>query len=206
MKIKTYIASIAIITFCFAMSLIVFGYTLTVKDKENRLLQDDINRLEIDLADRENEIYELMLDLKTTEKSLAETSHQNEVLASKLNEIEENDKDIELEYIGEYKCTAYCCERYAHICGTGTGKTATGVYMQPDVTVAVTDLKTFSYGTVIYIEDVGIRIVQDTGGFPKNQIDCAVDTHSHASHWEGQGKHKVYIIHIGDADEKEEKK
>jgi len=59
--------------------------------------------------------------------------------------------------------------------------------------VAVTDLNKMPYGTVLYIEDVGIRIVQDTGGFPKNQIDVAVKTHDEAVKWE-TSKHKVWII------------
>lgn len=32
----------------------------------------------------------------------------------------------EYQYAGECVLTAYCCEKYKHICGTGTGLTATG--------------------------------------------------------------------------------
>ena len=124
----------------------------------------------------------------STRLTLSETSQ-------KLYELEQS-KEIGLKYIGEYKCTAYCCEKYPHICGTGSGKTATGTPVIADVTVAVTDLNNMPYGTIIYIEDVGVRIVQDTGSFPKSQIDVAVDTHKNALNWKGQGKHKVYVLDL----------
>ena len=122
---------------------------------------------------------------------MTKTSGELSILTDELR----NHKDVELQYIGEYKCTAYCCEKYPHICG-GSGKTASGQPIQANVSVAVTDLNKMPYGTVIYIEDVGIRIVQDTGGFPKNQIDVAVATHTEAVNWAGQGKHRVYIMSI----------
>lgn len=196
MKIKTYIVSIAIITFCFAMGLIVFGYALTVKDKENRLLRDDVNRLELDLAERENEIYELSLEIASTNRTLADTAFALDNAILELEEAKKAGDILHLDYVGTFNCTAYCCEKYPHICGTGSGKTASGAPVTADVSVAVGDLEMFPYGTIIYIEDVGIRIVQDTGSFNPSKIDVAVDTHKHASNWEGQGRHKVYIISI----------
>jgi len=98
---------------------------------------------------------------------------------------------LQYEYIGEYTVTAYCCEKYPHICGGG--KTASGTDPIPNLTCAVTDLKTFPYGTIIYIENVGIRIVQDTGGFHSNKIDVAVETHEEAVRWQNK-KRKVWII------------
>lgn len=161
--------------------------------KEKELLLQENARLEIYLNHAENEIYELNTELKCTEKSLSETAQALDLLA----EQKANEKEINLNYVGEYTCTAYCCEKYPHICGGG-GRTASGAPVTANVSVAVTDLKTFPYGTVIYIEDVGIRIVQDTGKFSKNKIDCAVDTHKHAANWEGQGKHRVYILEVAD--------
>ena len=50
-------------------------------------------------------------------------------------------------------------------------------------------------GTVFYIEDVGIRVVQDTGaGCPENHIDVAVSAHSEALSWQGYGTHNVWIL------------
>jgi len=183
--------------------IILVGAILTAFLIDTLIINQDLNKsyeeslaknteLEIALADSETEITELQNELRTTNKLLAETAEELE--QSKVNQLETG---LQLNYVGEYTCTAYCCEKYPHICGTGSGKTASGAPATPDVTVAVTDLQTFPYGTVIYIEDVGVRVVQDTGNFGKSKIDVAVDTHKHATNWEGQGKHKVYIIKFG---------
>lgn len=52
------------------------------------------------------------------------------------------------------------------------------------------------YGTVIYIEDVGIRIVQDRGNAVQgNHLDVAVSgSHEDALNWDGYGEHQVWII------------
>lgn len=94
-----------------------------------------------------------------------------------------------------FKCTAYCTEKWSHICGTGTGITASGQPIQAGVTVAA-DQTLLPYGTVIYIEDVGIRIVQDKGaGVQGNHIDVAVSgSHEDALKWTGYGEHRVWII------------
>lgn len=165
-------------------------------EKRNNILAKDNEQLLLDLADRDNQIYELNLEIKTTNKALAETSLTLDSVAKELENAKIDGELIDLDYAGTFTCTAYCCEKRPHICGTGSGKTASGAPVTADVSCAVADLELFPYGTIIYIEDVGIRIVQDTGSFKPNKIDCAVDTHKHASNWEGQGKHKVYIINI----------
>lgn len=103
--------------------------------------------------------------------------------------------NIRLEYAGMFLCTAYCTEKRQHICGTGTGITASGQPIQADVTVAA-DQTLLPYGTVIYIEDVGIRIVQDKGnGVQGNHLDVAVSgSHEDALKWTGYGEHRVWII------------
>lgn len=104
------------------------------------------------------------------------------------------DGKIYLEEAGTFMCTAYCTEQYQHICGEGHGITASGQPIQEDVTVAA-DQTLLPYGTVIYIEDVGIRIVQDRGaGVQGNHLDVAVDTHENALAWSGYGEHRVWII------------
>ena len=163
---------------------------------ERDLLAQEKADLEVELAEKDNEIYRLNLELASTEKTLADTAYELDLLANK--DIE----DLHLEFAGEYACTAYCCETYPHICGTGSGKTASGVPITPDVTVAVNDTNKFPFGTILYIEDVGIRIVQDTGPCEGKKIDCAVDTHNNALRWSGSGKHKVWIVKRGDKDEK----
>jgi len=97
-------------------------------------------------------------------------------------------------YAGEFLCTAYCCEKYKHICGEGAGITASGAVVTAGTTVAA-DTSKFPFGTVLYIEDIGYRTVQDKGSAIKgNHLDVAVDTHSNALSWSGYGKHNVWIV------------
>lgn len=104
------------------------------------------------------------------------------------------DGKIYLEEAGTFMCTAYCTEQYQHICGEGRGITASGKPIQADVTVAA-DQTLLPYGTVLYIEGVGIRIVQDKGaGVQGYHLDVAVETHENALAWSGYGEHRVWII------------
>ena len=105
--------------------------------------------------------------------------------------------DLSLTYIGAFSCTAYCAEEYPHICGEGHGITSSGAKVQPGVTVAA-DTSVLPYGTVVYIEGVGLRVVQDTGGAVKgNKLDVAVNTHAEALSWSGWGSRRVWIISGG---------
>jgi 3D (Asp-Asp-Asp) domain-containing protein len=105
------------------------------------------------------------------------------------------DQKLLVEDAGEFLCTSYCTEQYEHICGTGTGITASGAPVEAGVTVAA-DPDIFQFGTVLYIEDVGVRIVQDRGSdIQGKHLDVAVPgSHKDALNWEGYGKHHVWII------------
>lgn len=106
--------------------------------------------------------------------------------------------NIQLTYAGSFSCTAYCAEEYTHICGEGHGITSSGAKVQPGVTVAA-DTSILPYGTVVYIEDVGLRVVQDTGSaVVGNELDIAVKTHEEALSWSEWGSHRVWIISGGD--------
>lgn len=81
-------------------------------------------------------------------------------------------------YLGECTLTAYCCEKYQHICGTGTGITASGLPVQPGL-VAV-DPSVIPLGSTVIIDGVSY-IAADTGGAIKgNKIDIAFETHEEA--------------------------
>lgn len=109
--------------------------------------------------------------------------------------------DLTLTYAGSFSCMAYCAEEYAHICGEGHGITSSGAKVHPGVTVAA-DTSILPYGTVVYIEGVGLRVVQDTGSaVVGNKLDVAVNTHAEALSWSGWGSHRVWIVTAGgDAD------
>ncbi len=96
-------------------------------------------------------------------------------------------------YAGEFHNTAYCCEVYPHICG-GNGITASGTIPTPGLTCAA-DWEVFPPGTWLYIEDVGIRRVEDSGSAIIGKcLDIAVDTHRNALAWGGFGTHSVWVL------------
>lgn len=85
----------------------------------------------------------------------------------------------------KYIITAYChCSK---CCGKTNGITASGVKATEGVTVAMDKLMPF--GTKIYIDGVGERIVQDRGGAIKgNRIDLYFDSHQEALNFGRQTK------------------
>lgn len=97
-------------------------------------------------------------------------------------------------YAGEFLCTAYCTEKYQHICGTGDGITASGAPVTAGLTVAADE--SLPFGTVLYIEGIGVRVVQDRGAaIQGNKLDVAVSgSHEDALNWDGYGEHRVWII------------
>ena len=90
-----------------------------------------------------------------------------------------------LTYKGVYKITAYCpCKK---CCGKSDGITASGEKAIEGITVAMD--KSIPFGTKIYIDGVGERIVQDRGGAIKgNRIDLYFDSHQEALNFGRQTK------------------
>lgn len=89
-----------------------------------------------------------------------------------------------------YVITAYCA--CIKCCGKTDGITASGVKAVEGVTVA-TD-SSISFGTKVYIDGVGERIVQDRGGAIKgNRIDLYFSDHQSALNFGRQIK-EVKII------------
>ena len=80
--------------------------------------------------------------------------------------------------------THYCVERYPHICGNGTGLTASGREAEPGVSVAV-DPRVIPLGSEVMV-DYGDGVIHyyradDTGGAVKGaKIDVCVETHEGA--------------------------
>ena len=92
------------------------------------------------------------------------------------------------EYLGTYTLYAYCpC---VACCGKDNGITASGTIATQGRTVAA-DLP---FGTVIYIDGVGERVVEDRGGGIKgNKIDVFMDSHAAALQF-GVRKAEVWRI------------
>lgn len=126
-----------------------------------------------------------------------ETIEQLQTEVEQLTDTIAADQSIALTYAGSFSCTAYCAEEYVHICGEGHGITSSGAKVQPGVTVAA-DTSILPYGTVVYIEGVGLRVVQDTGSaVVGNKLDVAVNTHAEALSWSGWGSRRVWIVSGG---------
>ena len=99
-------------------------------------------------------------------------------------------------YAGEYTIVAYCVEQYPHICG-GNPTTANGEPVTPGVTVAA-DPAVLPLGTRVYIDGIGDRVVQDTGGaIHGSKIDLAVESHAEAVEWGVQHKEVWVIVECG---------
>ena len=95
------------------------------------------------------------------------------------------------EYIGECRLTAYCCEPYAHVCGTGDGLTATGIPVTPGI--AAVNPAVIPLGSTLIID--GQRyLAADVGGAVAGQtVDIAVATHQEAVEF-GVQRAPVWIV------------
>lgn len=92
----------------------------------------------------------------------------------------EESTESNMTYLGAYYVTGYCA--------TGNA-TSSGVMPQVGVTAACNSLPS---GTVIYIEGIGTRVIQDTGGMGKSTIDVFVSSTSEA--YALTGSYNVYLV------------
>ena len=87
--------------------------------------------------------------------------------------IEEEHSNIQIAYLGKFTLTYYSKEQFP-------SATYTGVMPQAGITVAV-DPNLIPLGSQLYINGLGVRYAQDTGGKIKgNNIDVFVDTTAEA--------------------------
>lgn len=127
---------------------------------------------------REAAQYLIMLLALLTIQRPATAPHQMEPMAEAVPQ---------MAYAGEYTIVAYCVEQHPHICG-GNPTTKSGEPVSPGVTVAA-DPAVLPLGSRIYIEGIGERVVQDTGGAIRGQkIDLAVESHQEAVGWGVQSR------------------
>lgn len=121
-------------------------------------------------------------------EAIAEKDYSSKDAASDNTVLSDPDNKV---YLGTFKVTAYCdCV----ICqGSWVGNTAMGFPPTVGVTVAV-DTDVIALGTTIYLDGLGLRVAQDTGGgVGGNTIDVFMDTHEEALAW-GIRYVDVYII------------
>ena len=104
-----------------------------------------------------------------------ETKTENELIEAALLARSHKLEDVTI--------TFYCCEARPHICGTGTGITASGRRVTPYVSCAV-DPDVIPLGSTVMLEYNGEMVylrADDTGGsINGNRLDIAVRGHSEA--------------------------
>lgn len=124
------------------------------------------------------------VDLQIAQDGLAAQIENNIFLQNSLEQDNQTLQDLksseyEFVYLGAYKLTYYCDERYNHICG-GSGITASGRPTTVGSTIGVNP-KEIPYGSMVYIEGLGFRSADDTGsGIGTKHIDVLVSGHQEA--------------------------
>lgn len=117
--------------------------------------------LEMELIHLQRERDALRQEIDITRALLAETlrlRQENEDLARRMQEF------LDTWQIAEFEATAYTLE-----CGNGDGYTATMTIPQPEHTIAV-DPSVIPLGSRVWIEGLGWRTAEDTGGAIKGNI------------------------------------
>ena len=134
---------------------------------------DETEEMLIAEIERSNTLSE---SLKLTQEELDAINSELESANTTISDLKST--EYELAYMGNFRYTYYCDERYEHICGYGMGLTASGKPTEVGWTVAA-DTSVLPMGSIIYIEGIGFREVMDRGGGVKgNHIDILMTTHN----------------------------
>ncbi len=197
---KEYATKLIFLCFGITLLLIVLLFGLSRSFQTSALENDEMLDLQQDALMREEalstEVQELERELLQATEENVDLSLENEDLNNATFSLLDS---FELVYMGEFYATSYCAEEYPHICG-GNGITASGTKPTPGITVA-SDWDVLAPGTWIYIEDVGLRRVEDSGSaILGNRLDVIVDTHENALRWPLQGEHKVWVLNMSDVE------
>lgn len=131
---------------------------------------------------------EEILENTIVEEEIIETSPEGET------ELEQENIDMNLEYLGIYTLTAYCsCEE---CCGKSDGITASGVKARPNHTIAAPS--EFAFGTKLMINGIEYTVEDRGGAIKDNRIDVYFDSHQEAINFGKQKNIDVYRISEAD--------
>ena len=156
-----------------------FGAEKTIETlkSDNELAYEQISSYESELADNYKQLAECQENLIIEQNNNRQLQEELLIATSDLSMLKS--EEYELVYLGDFKITYYCDQRYDHICG-GSGKTKSGKPTEVGVTAAA-DWSILPKGSIVYIEEIGFREIQDVGGGVKNNhIDVLVHDHSQA--------------------------
>lgn len=124
-------------------------------------------------------------------------SNELQTVGAEIEEIETAAEEIEtaveaeepaMRYLGKCKITGY--DTCAKCCGKVDDITASGAIATVGKTCAAP--KDIPFGTKLYIDGIGERIVEDMGGFGENVIDVLCKDHSDC--YAITGYYDVYIM------------
>jgi len=162
--------------------------------KTNQELLQQNEELKSENKRLHNMISQYSIALRGINLEVEETKATTNVLEESISDMEEIiENENYMRDIGTFTLTYYCKEPGCRICGGG-GKTASGTQVTPGRSVAV-DPKVIPLGTKIYIDGLGYRIAEDTGGAVKgNKIDVNVNTHAEALQLGRTHNVKVWIV------------
>ena len=128
--------------------------------------------------------------IKTLSDQNAELKQENIELRQDIRKIKKQLDCVQIKYLGQFKATFYTDDVAS--CGNADGITSTGTHVS-DMTVAV-DPEVIPMGSLIYIEGIGFRHAEDTGGAIDGKIlDVYVDSREEALQL-GVKKAGVYLI------------
>ena len=121
---------------------------------------------------------------------VTKSEKENQRLTDKISKVKKEIGKVKVTYIGTFKATFYTDNEAC--CGNSNGITSTGTQVS-DKTVAV-DPDVIPMGSLIYIEGIGFRYAEDTGGAIDGKIlDIYVDSYAEAVEL-GVKYTKVYLI------------
>ena len=170
MKNKIFIAMLVIALICS-----IIGFEGNMREKND--LKNELSVAQSEATSLQEELNKATEDLQAKTKKNKELKSELEVANQTIEDLKGS--EYKLVYLGDFKYTYYCDGRYSHICG-GSGVTASGAPTQVGTTIAV-DRSVIPLGTTVYIEGVGFRVAQDTGGWVKGKhVDILVKTHNEA--------------------------
>ena len=168
------------------LCLVIDDYSTQLDDAKTKLsesnktldtVQSELEQIQYDYQLEIERATQLSNDLEVANDELANIKSELETANVTIDDLKSN--EYKLVYMGDFKITYYCDERYSHICG-GNGVTASGKPTEVGATAAA-DWSVLPKGSKVYIEGIGFREIQDVGGSVNGKhIDVIVHNHQEA--------------------------
>lgn len=165
--------------FLIILIIILCNFGNKIGKLENQMNEIENTTTSVIIIDKEE-----ILENTIVEEEIIETSPEGET------ELEQENIDMNLEYLGIYTLTAYCsCEE---CCGKSDGITASGVKARPNHTIAAPS--EFAFGTKLMINGIEYTVEDRGGAIKDNRIDVYFDSHQEAINFGKQKNIDVYRI------------